>query len=174
MLAKKAVEINDGIDSLDTLAAAYAANGQFGEAISTQKRVIHMLVQQDRIDRLAPYLDHLNTYKAGKPLRIKYATSTPRIKTEKFGKLSKRLPTATCRHLWHTKIRLHLPDPILIPFRSVHIEIRPNQSALPPCWQIRAILHLPARFIFTAKAIGIEFLLVRIDPRPRPKEPLSN
>jgi len=86
VLAKKAVEIKDGIDSLDTLAAAYAANGQFGEAISTQKRVIRMLVQQERIDRLAPYLDHLNTYKAGKPLRIKYATSTPRVKPEEFGK----------------------------------------------------------------------------------------
>ncbi len=86
MLAKKAVEINVGIDSLDTLAAAYAANGQFDEAISTQKRVIHMLVQQERTDRFAPYIDHLNTYKAGAPLRINYATSSPRIKTEKFSK----------------------------------------------------------------------------------------
>lgn len=86
MLAQKAVAIKAGIDSLDTLAAAYAANGQFDEAVSTQKRVIHMLIQQDRTDRLAFYIDHLNSYKAGQPLRINYAGSGARLEPEKFNK----------------------------------------------------------------------------------------
>ncbi|CAB1061458.1 hypothetical protein D1BOALGB6SA_6231 [Olavius sp. associated proteobacterium Delta 1] len=86
VLAQQAVEINAGIDSLDTLAAAYAANGQFDEAISTQKRVVYMLIQQERTDRLAVYIDHLNTYKAGQALRINYASSSPRGGPEKFNK----------------------------------------------------------------------------------------
>jgi len=94
-LAKKAVEMNAGIDSMDTLAAAYAANGQFDQAVSTQKQVIQMLVQQEKIDSLGPYLDHLNTYKAGKPLRIDYPAASPRIKT---GKVSKPLETVSGRN----------------------------------------------------------------------------
>jgi len=94
-LAQKAVAIKAGIDSLDTLAAAYAANGQFGDAISTQKRVIHKLVQQEMTDRLAPYLDHLNTYKAGKALRINYAASSPQIETDRFNKPHEMVPGRT-------------------------------------------------------------------------------
>ena len=86
VLAQQAVEINAGIDSLDTLAAAYAANDQFDEAISSQKRVIYMLMQQERTDRLASYMDHLNTYRAGQPLRINYVRPSPRVEPEKFNK----------------------------------------------------------------------------------------
>jgi tetratricopeptide (TPR) repeat protein len=87
-LAQKAVKINAGIDSLDTLAAAYAANGQFEEAVSAQKQVVQMLIQQDRTDRLVFYIDHLNAYKAGQPLRINYAgsSSSPRVEPEKPNK----------------------------------------------------------------------------------------
>ncbi len=95
-LAQKAVEIQAGIDSLDTLAAAYAANGQFEEAVSTQKQAVHMLIQQDRTDRLVFYIDHLNTYKAGQPLRINYAGSSSRVESEKFNKL---LATETGRNV---------------------------------------------------------------------------
>ena len=77
-LAKKAVEINETVDSLDTMSAAYAANGQFDEAIASQKKVIELMIQQNRTDGLDPYIDHLKNYKAHKPLRISYATqNTP-------------------------------------------------------------------------------------------------
>jgi tetratricopeptide (TPR) repeat protein len=85
-LAQKAVEINAGIDSLDTLAAAYAANGQFEEAVSTQKQVVHKLIQQDRTDRLVSYIEHLNAYKAGQPLRIDYPASSPRVEAQTVNK----------------------------------------------------------------------------------------
>jgi len=73
-LAKKAVEINAKVDSLDTMSAAYAANGQFDEAIASQKKVIELMIQQNRTDGLEPYIDHLVNYKAHKPLQISYAT----------------------------------------------------------------------------------------------------
>jgi cell division septation protein DedD len=79
-LAQKAVQINAGIDSLDTLAAAYAANGQFDEAVATQSKVIQLLIQQQWIDELAPYIARLKTYKTGKPLRIDYAAQNPPVK----------------------------------------------------------------------------------------------
>ena len=75
-LAQKAVEINAGIDSLDTLAAAYAADGQFEKAIATQKRAIQLLIQQDRTTGLAPYIDRLNSYKSRQPLRVEYPDQT--------------------------------------------------------------------------------------------------
>ncbi len=83
-LAQKAVQINAGVDSLDTLAAAYAANGQFDEAVATQKRVVQLLIQQQRADGLDPYLARLKTYKTGKPLRIEYAAPSPPVKAEEF------------------------------------------------------------------------------------------
>jgi tetratricopeptide (TPR) repeat protein len=86
LLAQKAVKINPGIDSLDTLAAAYAANGQFEDAVSTQKQVVQMLIEQDRTDRLVFYIDHLKTYTAGRALRIDYAGSSPRVEPGKFNK----------------------------------------------------------------------------------------
>ena len=74
-LAKKAVDIAETVDSLDTMSAAYAANGQFDEAIASQKKVIELVVRQNRTDEMDSYLDHLINYKAHKPLRISYATA---------------------------------------------------------------------------------------------------
>lgn len=73
-LAKKGVAINETVDSLDTMSAAYAANGQFDEAIASQKKVIELMIQQNRTDGLDPYIDHLINYKAHRPLQISYAT----------------------------------------------------------------------------------------------------
>jgi cell division septation protein DedD len=81
-LAQKAVELNAGIDSLDTLAAAYAAGGQFEEAIATQKRAIQLLIQQERTAGLDPYIDRLNAYKSRQPLRTEYPDQTRPAKYE--------------------------------------------------------------------------------------------
>jgi len=80
-LAIKAVEINETVDSLDTLSAAYAANGQFDEAIASQKRVIELMILQNRTDGLDPYIAHLENFKAGKSLRISYAVPATRAQT---------------------------------------------------------------------------------------------
>ncbi|UCD80323.1 MAG: tetratricopeptide repeat protein [Desulfobacterales bacterium] len=92
-LAKKAVEINAGIDSLDTLAAAYAADGQFDEAVATQKRVVHLLIQQERTDELSVYIDRLKIYKARRPLRIEYPSQNPPVEAEAFNLPSKPVVT---------------------------------------------------------------------------------
>jgi len=84
-LAQKAVEISAGIDSLDTLAAAYAADGQFEEAIAAQKRTIQLLIQQERIAGLSPYINRLNAYKNRQPLRIEYPDQTRPAKYEQSG-----------------------------------------------------------------------------------------
>jgi tetratricopeptide (TPR) repeat protein len=52
---------------LDTLAAAYAANGKFKKAAETQKQAISMVVETNQEDKLDPYLARLKTYKANKP-----------------------------------------------------------------------------------------------------------
>jgi tetratricopeptide (TPR) repeat protein len=98
-LAQKAVAISDSVDSLDTLAAAYAANGQFDEAVATQKRTIELMIQQDRTDELQSYISHLEEYKARRPLRISYATqkSVPakaELKTPLKKKTRKTAPAA--------------------------------------------------------------------------------
>lgn len=83
VLAQKAMEINAGVDSLDTLAAALAAAGQFEAAVATQKRVIHLLIQQERTGELTPYIERLDSYKNREPLRIEYAAQSRPVKTGK-------------------------------------------------------------------------------------------
>lgn len=73
-LAEKAVAIAETVDSLDTMAAAYAANGQFEQAIASQKKAIELVVRQDRASEMDAYLDHLVKYKAHQSLRISYGT----------------------------------------------------------------------------------------------------
>lgn len=80
-LAQKAVEINAGINSLDTLAAAYAADGQFEEAVAAQKRVVFLLVEQERTAELAAYIARLQTYKDRRALRIEYTGQPPAVMT---------------------------------------------------------------------------------------------
>ncbi len=72
-LAKKAVDLNATIDSLDTLSAAYAADAQFDQAIDNQKKAIALMIEQDLTDQVDPYIDRLKKYKARRPLRISYA-----------------------------------------------------------------------------------------------------
>ncbi len=71
-LAQKAVAIAETVDSLDTMAAAYAANSQFDKAVASQKKAIELVVRQNRTAEMDAYLDHLVNYKAHKPLRISY------------------------------------------------------------------------------------------------------
>ena len=71
-LAQKAVELSPEANFLDTLAAAYAEAGRFGDAIATQKRAITLLNKQGKTDELAEYIGRLESYKADKPLREQY------------------------------------------------------------------------------------------------------
>lgn len=68
-LAQKAYEINSHVYVLDTLAAAYAENGQFKDAIATQMRAIAKLREKNDL-KLEPVMrNHLESYKKGKPWR---------------------------------------------------------------------------------------------------------
>jgi Flp pilus assembly protein TadD/cell division septation protein DedD len=78
-LAQKAVELKPDVVSLDTLAAAYAAVGNFDAAVDTQKKAIQKLLLADRNSEVPKYLPHLNAYKSKRSLRINYAS---RAKTE--------------------------------------------------------------------------------------------
>ena len=71
-VAQKAVELSPEANFLDTLAAAYAEAGRFGDAIATQKRAITLLNKEGKTDELAEYIGRLNSYKAHKPLREQY------------------------------------------------------------------------------------------------------
>ena len=97
-LAEKAVAIAETVDSLDTMAAAYAANGQFEQAIASQKKAIELVVRQDRASEMDAYLDHLVMYKAHQPLHISYGADqkptgvTPETKPLKAGADVKKAP----------------------------------------------------------------------------------
>lgn len=67
--AKKAVEMNPGTDTLDTLAAAYAEAGHFEDAVSTQKSVIDSLNAESSPQKSSDYMNRLKSYEAGKPWR---------------------------------------------------------------------------------------------------------
>ena len=71
-LAKKAVELKDAANNLDTLAAAYAEAGRFQDAIKTQERAIAKLKEEGNTRDIPEYEQHLASYKAGYPRREKY------------------------------------------------------------------------------------------------------
>ena len=73
-LAQKAVELKPDVVSLDTLAAAYAAVGNFDAAVDTQKQAIQKLLLADRNSEVPKYLPHLNAYKSRRSLLINYAS----------------------------------------------------------------------------------------------------
>ena len=55
-------------DSLDTWAAALAANGQFEKAIEIQNRAISKATEQDRDDVLHILEKHLKSFKLNQPI----------------------------------------------------------------------------------------------------------
>jgi tetratricopeptide (TPR) repeat protein len=68
-LARKAINIKTSPNYLDTLAAAYAENGQYKEAASVQRKVIALLTQEEQLDRLDIYLERLKKYESNEPWR---------------------------------------------------------------------------------------------------------
>jgi tetratricopeptide (TPR) repeat protein len=73
-LAQKAVELKPDVVSLDTLAAAYAAAGNFDAAVDTQKKAIQKLLLADKNSEIPKYIPHLNAYKSKQSLLINYAS----------------------------------------------------------------------------------------------------
>ncbi|MGD9240677.1 MAG: SPOR domain-containing protein [Desulfobacterales bacterium] len=82
MLAQKAVELKPNAESLDTLAAAYAAVGNFESAIDTQKKAVQKLLLADQTSEVPGYMRHLNTYRSQQSLRINYAAAHKHSKTD--------------------------------------------------------------------------------------------
>ena len=84
-LAQKAVELKPDVGSLDTLAAAYAAAGNFDAAVDTQKEAIQKLLLADRGSEVPGYLLHLKSYKSGQPLLINYTSGSKAADTAGAG-----------------------------------------------------------------------------------------
>ena len=68
-LAQKAVELAPEPYALDTLAAAYAEAGEFGDATAIQIRVIALESKQGKTEDLAEYRERLESYRVNKPWR---------------------------------------------------------------------------------------------------------
>jgi arylsulfatase A-like enzyme/tetratricopeptide (TPR) repeat protein len=70
-LANSAVELCEGkrSDLFDTLAAAYAANGDFENAVKTVNRGIELAKELGQEQQIREFQKHLEMYKAGKALR---------------------------------------------------------------------------------------------------------
>lgn len=68
-IAQEATEIEYNSTTLFTLAAAYAEAGMFGNAIRVQEKAIAALKQEDRTEGLAKFLERLEAYRSGQPVR---------------------------------------------------------------------------------------------------------
>ena len=71
-LAEKAISIEgQSCNVVDTLAAAYAEKGRFGDAVRTQKKTIKLAREEDN-KNIAEYEKRLRSYEQGKPWREKF------------------------------------------------------------------------------------------------------
>ncbi|MGB9624875.1 MAG: tetratricopeptide repeat protein, partial [Phycisphaerae bacterium] len=77
-LAQRACQATGWRDAtaLDTLAAAYAAQGRFAEAVETVRRGIDRAVSGGRQDLVADMNDRLRLYRTGRPYRDSAAPTT--------------------------------------------------------------------------------------------------
>jgi tetratricopeptide (TPR) repeat protein len=75
MLAQKAAELDPNVPSLDTLAAAYAAAGNYEAAAETQQKVIQKLIGAGRTSEVPAYMTRLNAYRSQQSLQINYAAN---------------------------------------------------------------------------------------------------
>ena len=97
MLAQKAVEIDSNVASLDTLAAAYAAAGNYEAAIETQQKAIQKLILADQTSEVPVYMTRLNSYRSQQPLQINYsaAHNASKNQTSKFSLKTKTREQST-------------------------------------------------------------------------------
>ncbi len=79
-LAQKAMELKPDVSSMDTLAAAYAAVGDFDSAIETQRNAIQKLMLANKTEEVRKYLSRLKSYQSRQALLIDY-TALPKPAT---------------------------------------------------------------------------------------------
>lgn len=72
-LAQKAVDLEENISSMDTLAAAHAAAGNFNAAVDLQTKAIQTLMLEDKTAEVPRYMKHLRSYRSRQALIIDYA-----------------------------------------------------------------------------------------------------
>ena len=98
-LAQKAVELKPDISSMDTLAAAYAAVGNFDSAIDVQKKAIQKLMLADKNAAVHKYLAHLKSFRSRQALLIDYTagpkTAEPQEAKASLKERTKKMPTPT-------------------------------------------------------------------------------
>jgi cell division protein FtsN/Tfp pilus assembly protein PilF len=71
-LATKAVELKPDISSMDTLAAAHAAAGNFETAVDLQTKAIQQLMLDNKTTEVPKYMKHLRRYRSRQALLIDY------------------------------------------------------------------------------------------------------
>lgn len=67
--AEKALRLEKNAAFFDTLAAAYAEDNRFDDAIKTQEKAIKLLEKNGMTEALSEFKKHLDSYKTGKPWR---------------------------------------------------------------------------------------------------------
>jgi tetratricopeptide (TPR) repeat protein len=72
-LATKAVELKPDISSMDTLAAAHAATGNFETAVDLQTKAIQQLMLKNKTAEVPKYMKHLRSYRFRQALLIDYS-----------------------------------------------------------------------------------------------------
>jgi hypothetical protein len=82
-LAKRLVAKNENFHTLDTLAAAYAANKQFKKAVSTQEKAIAILVNRSLTNEMGPYMERLKAYQQNRSWRYHLSEAKLSAKAER-------------------------------------------------------------------------------------------
>jgi len=133
MLAQKAVELDPNVASLDTLAAAQAAAGNYEAAVETQQKVIQKLILANQTSEVPIYVTHLNIYRSRQALRIKYsaAQKTSKTQTSKLALKTKTGEQSTPTAETEKSIPAPKNEPLVAAAKTKNTNPSQTQSAAP-------------------------------------------
>jgi tetratricopeptide (TPR) repeat protein len=147
MLAQKAVELDPNVASLDTLAAAYAAAGNYEAAIETQQKAIQKLILADQTAEVPAYMTRLNAYRSQQPLQINYSAAHDASKnqTSKFSLKTKTREQSTPPSETETTIIAPATQPVVAASKTKNtnrLQAQSSSTPLPYTIQVSAFRDL--------------------------------
>jgi cell division protein FtsN len=192
-LATKAVELKPNISSMDTLAAAHAATGNFEAAVDLQTQAIQKLMLENKTAEVPKYMTHLRSYRSRQALLIDYSAKPGTAVARKTQKTSLKASTQkepaaspqktkiagaadlpkppTAKQKGQTPPQKADPAPPVKSQKTAAAVKSPKPAATPPAGAKAATAVKAAPPVISPQAVTVSKTATTTAPTPAPKPP---